>query len=179
MSTCSLVPLDTDHLELVRSWILDQELRDLVGTIQPPSDLQHRRWFEAIQSDPARQVRLIRAEPSGEPVGLIGLIDIDLVYRGAELWLYVGEGTRRRSGLGGDATRAMLAFAFDTLGLERVYARVVAYNAAAHALFRACGFSDEGTLRHATFKRGAFHDMHLLSILRDEFPTHGELKDQR
>ena len=171
MSTCTLLPLDRAHLDQVRSWVLDDDLRELVGTVSPPSDVQHERWFEVAQSDATRQTRVIRAEPDGDLVGVVGLLDIDLVYRSAELWLYVGDRNRRGSGLGGDATRAMLCFAFETLGLERVCARVVAYNDDAHAFFRSCGFSDEGTLRHAMFKRGAFWDMHLLSILREDFAS--------
>lgn len=171
MSTCALVPLDREHLDQVRAWVLDDDLRELVGTLSPPSDVQHERWFESVQADPSRQTRIIRAEPDGQPVGVVGLFDVDLVYRSAELWLYIGERTRRGAGLGGDATRQMLRFAFETLGLERVQVRVVAYNDTALACFKGCGFSHEGTLRHAMFKRGAFRDMHLLSILREEFAS--------
>jgi len=171
MSACTLVPLDRAHLDQVRAWVLDDDLRELVGTLSPPSDVQHERWFEAVQADPTRQTRVIRSEPDGDLVGVVGLFDVDLLYRSAELWLYVGDRSRRGSGLGGDATRAMLRFAFETLGLERVCVRVVAYNDTAHAFFGSCGFTEEGTLRRAMFKRGEFWDMHLLSILRNEFAS--------
>lgn len=46
-------------------------------------------------------------------------------------------------GLGTEATRLVLAYAFDELGLRRVEARVLAYNNRAIAAYYKCGFRQE------------------------------------
>lgn len=160
-----LIPFDREHLERVRVWMRDAETRESLGTIAPPSDLSHERWFESLQTDPRRQTFAIAAP---QPVGLAGLNSIDLVYRNAELWIYVGDRTARRSGAGRAAVEDLLDFAFDTLGLHRIYVRVFAFNEPARKFFRACGFHDEGIDREAVFKRAEFHDVYRLAILASE-----------
>ncbi|MBI2896222.1 MAG: GNAT family N-acetyltransferase [Deltaproteobacteria bacterium] len=167
-SGVKLVPFDRSFLSAVRSWILDPETRDLVGTVRPPSDGQHERWYEELQSDRRRHVAII-ADQRGTPRGIIGLFDIDQVYRKAELWIYVGEAGSRRGGTGRAAVGQMLAFAFDTLGLHRIYVHVFSFNEPGAAFFRSLGFVDEGTERDAVFKRGRFFDVHLLSMLEGDF----------
>jgi RimJ/RimL family protein N-acetyltransferase len=63
----------------------------------------------------------------------------------------------------------MLAYAFGSLGLHRVYVHVFGFNEGAHAFFAAAGFRDEGTERDAVFRHGRFHDMWLMSMLAPEF----------
>jgi RimJ/RimL family protein N-acetyltransferase len=166
---CALIPFDTEHVERVRSWILHEETRELLGTVSAPSDVEHRRWFDELHADPNRETRLIQTSESNEVVGVIGLLGIERISRGAELWVYLGEEKTRRAGLGREAVWHLLRYAFDTLGLERVFVRVMAYNPDAHSFFRSIGFTDEGTLRSAVFRRGRFHDVFVLSILRAEY----------
>lgn len=165
MTDVRLMPLDRSRLPLVRHWILDDDLRELIGTVRPPSDVEHERWFERLVADPARLVNLI-VDADGEGAGLCGLNGIDLVSRRAELWIYVAVGPSR--GAGHAAVRQQLAFAFGTLGLHRVFVRVFAFNERAHRFFESCGFQDEGVERDGVFKRGTFHDVFVLSMLADD-----------
>lgn len=165
MTGARLVPLDRSRLDVVRRWILDDALRELIGTIRPPSDVEHERWFERLVADPGRLVSLI-VDGDGEPVGLCGLNGVDLVSRRAELWIYVAVGPSR--GVGRSAVEAQLRYAFETLGLHRVFVRVFAFNERALRFFEGCGFRQEGVERDGVFKRGAFHDVHVLSRLADD-----------
>ena len=40
---------------------------------------------------------------------------------------------------------------------------------AARSFYEKCGFTLEGTQRHAVYRDGRFVDVHLMSILRDEW----------
>lgn len=167
-SVARLAPLDRKFLPVVREWILSPETRELVGTIRPPNDVQHERWYETLQTDRTRHTCMVLDARNGRPLGICGLIDINEIYRNAELWIYLGESAKRRTGAGRSAVVDLLAFAFDTLGLHRVYVHVFGFNAAAHAFFARCGFKDEGVEREAVFKRRRFHDVWLMGILDRE-----------
>ena len=164
-----LVTFDRQFVPQVRDWILNRDLRDLVGTVIPPSDYQHEQWYERLQSDPARHTFIISDSNTGEAIGIIGLINLESPYRKAEVWLYLGEAGQRRKGVGNTALRELLRIAFEDLGLHRIYAHVISYNDAAKAFFERCGFTEEGVEREAIFKRGKFHGLTLLSILRSEY----------
>jgi RimJ/RimL family protein N-acetyltransferase len=156
----------------VLSWVNSDFVRDAVGTVRPITTAQHWRWYERLQSDQSQLVLIVRDEQAGEPVGVIGLKGIDTTYRNAELWVYLGRPESQRKGMGRQAVCNMLDFAFDTLGLHRVYVHVFDFNEAAHRFFAACGFQDEGLLREAVFKQGRFFDKRVMGVLEREFREH-------
>jgi diamine N-acetyltransferase len=172
MGDVSLVPFEEVHLSLVLTWVNDPFVREAIGTVWPVSMVQHREWYGALQSDRSRLCLVMLDAESSAPVGMIGLNGIDLIYRNAELWLYVGDEKARRRRLGGSAVEQLLRRAFETIGLHRVFVHVFEYNEPARRFFKSCGFQEEGRLRDAAFKRGRFWDKHVMGILDREFAEH-------
>ena len=162
-----LVPLDREILPTVREWILDGDIREVVGTIRIPSDVEHEAWYERAVTDPTRTVRVIRDRERNRPVGVCGLMVADPIARSAELWIYVAVG--QGEGTGAAAVEELLREGFHTLALHRVFVRVFGFNEGGRAFFRSVGFRDEGVERDGVFKRGRFHDVWRLSMLADEW----------
>lgn len=168
--TVDNVPLEERHLDAMLRWLQNADLRDHLGTIWPPSRVQHMEWYRNLAADRTRVALAI--EVDGKHVGVIGLSGIDMVYRCAELWIYVGDREQRGRGVAREAVRALCRFGFETLGLNRVFVQVFSFNEPALKFFLACGMKPEGVLREAVFKRGRFHDKHVFSMLAREF-DHG------
>lgn len=63
----------------------------------------------------------------------------------------------------------MLRHAFSDLGLNRVELTVLESNSRARSIYEKEGFALEGTLRAAAWKNGRYEDMHVMSILREEW----------
>jgi RimJ/RimL family protein N-acetyltransferase len=167
----ALLPFDEAALSSVRAWVNDEEVRRGTGTEGPVSDWEHRRWYESIMDDPAQRIFLIAQGRGNEAnaVGALGLRGINWRSRHAEYWIYLGDRLARGKGLAEEASRLLLRFAFDTLGLHRVFLQVNVNNQPAISLYRRLGFVEEGTLRAATFVDGRFVDRLLLSMLSHEF----------
>ena len=72
-------------------------------------------------------------------------------------------------GLMPEAVRAVIAFGFGRMGLNRVEARCIAENTASARVMEKAGMTYEGTLREREFIKGAYRDMKLYSILRREY----------
>jgi RimJ/RimL family protein N-acetyltransferase len=106
---------------------------------------------------------------TGEPIGTIGLFAIDRDNGNAGIGISIGDRSLWGQGLGTDAMFALLDFGFGQLRLERLWLDVYDYNARARRSYEKCGFVLEGTQRNAVFKRGRFHDVHLMSILSEEW----------
>jgi RimJ/RimL family protein N-acetyltransferase len=81
----------------------------------------------------------------------------------------IGDKSLWGQGLGTDGLNALLDFGFGQLRLERIWLEVYDFNERGRRSYEKCGFVLEGTQRRATFRRGAFHDVHLMAILRDEW----------
>lgn len=161
------VPLDDRHHDNLLRWLQDADLRDHIGTVFPPSKAQHLEWYRSLCADRTRLAQAI--EVGGEHVGMIGLSGIDLVYRNAELWIYLGDQKDRGKGVAKEAFRQLASFAFETLGLNRIFVQVFAFNERGLRFFASCGMKPEGVLREAVFKRGRFHDKQVFGLLAKEF----------
>lgn len=162
-----LAPLDERHLQNMLHWLGDVELRDHIGTVFPITMARHREWYQGLVHDRSQVVMAI--EDGSTHIGTIGLRNIDLIYRNAELWLYIGEQDRRGGGVARPAFDQIVAFAFQTLNLHRVYANVFGFNERAKRFFAKAGMRHEGVLREAAFKKGCFCDKHVFGLLESEF----------
>lgn len=101
-------------------------------------------------------------------IGRIVLADIEDGWKG-EIWrIYIGDKTIRGKGYGKQAMEAMMGYCFDVLGLERLYLDHYTGNPAA-GLYLSLGFKYEGVLRKNCRKNGVLYDVHLMSMLREEY----------
>ena len=87
----------------------------------------------------------------------------------AEMAIGIVDRAFQGRGYGTDAVNCIVDFGFGELRLERIYLHVFDYNRRARRSYEKAGFQLEATLRHARFHHGEFHDVHLMSILREEW----------
>ncbi|HLY29604.1 MAG TPA: GNAT family protein [Ktedonobacterales bacterium] len=74
-----------------------------------------------------------------------------------------------RQGFMSEALRAMLTFGFEQMELHRVEAEVMPENQASARMLAKLGFRYEGTLRQRGFWKGAYHDLEMHALLREEY----------
>lgn len=98
-------------------------------------------WFR--NKDNSKRVDCI-IEYNDQPVGLIGLLQIDKINRKAEYYITIGEHNFKRKGIATKATKGILDYAFKELGLHKVYLTVDARNEHAIRLYEKTGFKLEG-----------------------------------
>jgi len=126
------------------------------------------RKFVADDNNPQSEQFTILLKETGRPIGRIVLGDIEDGWK-AEIWrIYIGELELRGKGLGKEAMKAMMKYCFEDLGLARVYLDHYTGNPASY-LYLSLGFKYEGVLRHNCRKNGILYDVHLMSMLKDEY----------
>lgn len=106
---------------------------------------------------------------SRDPIGNVSLRNLDAENGHAEMAIVMLDRRYIGRGFGTDAVNCIVDFGFGELRLERIYLRVFDYNARARRAYEKAGFQTDATLRHARFHRGQHHDVHEMSILRDEW----------
>ena len=101
-------------------------------------------------------------------IGRIVLADIIPGWK-AELWrIYIGDASLRGRGYGRQAMEAMMKYCFEDLNLQRLYLDHYTGNPAGF-LYENLGFQREGVLRKNCRKNGVLYDVHLMSMLREEY----------
>lgn len=112
----------------------------------------------------------ITEPPNDRLVGTVTLYQWDRQCRRAEIGFMLAR-DRWGKGLATEAVRAVLAFAFDSEGMDlhRVEADVDPANEASLGLLHRVGFLDEGRLRDRWFTYGRWSDSILLGLLRSDY----------
>jgi RimJ/RimL family protein N-acetyltransferase len=153
----------------------DPEADRLTGTHRPPESLDLARleaWYASRASLDDRLDLAVVDRATGDVAGEVVLNELDRESRSCSFRIYLaGEGNRGR-GLGTEATRLMLAHAFETVGLHRVALEVYTFNARARRVYEKTGFVYEGTKRQSLLWDGAWVDADVMSILGPEWAAH-------
>jgi diamine N-acetyltransferase len=137
----------------------------LVGTFRYVSRAIEEEWLRKAQAGSPQQINLaICLTGQSLHIGNIYLRDIDWVARHAELHILIGDPAHRSKGYGQAAVQLLVAYAFQDLGLHRIYLFVLADNTPAVKMYAACGFTCEGRLRSHAFKGGIFKDVLVMGL---------------
>lgn len=102
-------------------------------------------------------------------IGIAGLYSISFEHSTAELGVSILRPDAQGRGLGMEAHRRWVTYAFEDLGLERLTGTAKATNQPALGVAESLGMSVEGTLRSHRFVAGRRVDITLLGLLRDEW----------
>jgi len=131
-----------------------------------------------VWSDPTALTLLVQPlGAAGPAVGYVRLYNIHLLEQFAFLETAVADLRSLRKGWGIEASRLLLAFAMDTLGLGRVEAKVYAYNLLSINALKRNGFTQEGVLRRARSYDGQRWDILVFSILEEEMVEQRKQED--
>jgi [ribosomal protein S5]-alanine N-acetyltransferase len=125
------------------------------------------QWAQAY-ADPRTFLWAIVLKETGKPIGSISLLNFNEQDRKAEVGYCIG----RRwwgKGLMAEALRAVLTFAFDTVGLNRVEACHDTRNIASGRVMQKAGMEREGHFRQWKYRKGRFCDFEFYAILKEDF----------
>ena len=166
-----LRPSERSDLPLFVRWFTDRRTTRTLIFAAPIGMSLEERWFDQMVEHHGkdRWFFVICRLEDDRPVGSIDLHEVDLRNGGASLGIAIGDPLDTAKGYGSDALRVLVEFGFDQLRLERIELDVFDFNDGARRVYDRVGFRHEGTLRHALYSDGAFHDVHRMAILRDEF----------
>ena len=156
----AIEPGDNDML---MAMVNDPEIEHMLGGWSfPVSGERQLDWYRQLPDD-LSTLRCVIENEQSEGIGVVMLTDIDYKNGNAQIHIKLGSDTGR--GYGTEAVRTIVGYAFGELRLKCVYARVNSYNLPSQRMFEKCGFEKEGTLRARIYKRGAYHDEYIYSIL--------------
>ena len=169
-SKVTLTPLEEADADALYRWHNAPGVRDLTMGFRLPVQRQSvQDWIraQASQANSSRVVYAIRA--SGSFVGVVQLHSLDAYQRKGNLGVFVGDPGQRGNGIGTIASTLIVDYAFNGLDLRKVSLEVIDTNSSAIDIYEKIGFKLEGVKRKDYFVDGAYVDVRIYSILREEF----------
>lgn len=152
-------------------WISDLEIGHNLGAKSPISRDAAERFAKEMLPQVGTSIFPfnIRRLADDERIGSMWLRDVDRENGSAELAIFLGHPSELGKGYGTDALRCLEDFGFGELRLNRIQLHVFDYNQRAIRAYEKAGFTTDAVLRHARFHHGLHHDVHVMSILRDDW----------
>ncbi len=170
-----LAETDVDH---VMTWVNDPAVVGNFGwftgkPITREAELGYLGKLVAQHRDPNGAERvysvLDSSGPDGRYLGQVGLHQIHRPSRVGRLSIIIAAKADHGKGYGTAAMRALVAEAFDTEKLHKVWMMFYRTNQRTRALANKLGFIDEGVLREEYLYQGAYHDMVRTALLEREY----------
>jgi RimJ/RimL family protein N-acetyltransferase len=161
---------DRANYPLYARWYGDEEVWRLTSwTAEPMRQAAVERLFEDRERSSLNDSFAVHWEGEDTPVGVVSLTNISHTNFSAELSVIVGDEKDRDRGLGTEAIRILLGYAFKDAGLNRVGLSVFEFNETAIHAYEKLGFEREGRLRQAIWRDGDFQDAILMSVLAQDW----------
>jgi RimJ/RimL family protein N-acetyltransferase len=160
-----LRPVEESDLPHFVRWLPDPELNRWLEHMENPPTLEEEyEWWHEKRSDPDCVLWAIE----GAEGRLVGTIELRLTLRAerAELGVAIHDRTQWGKGLGTEAVRLVVDYAFEELNLNRVELTTDEENARAIRCYEKVGFEREGLLRQHRLLDGRFGNTVVMGILR-------------
>jgi RimJ/RimL family protein N-acetyltransferase len=164
-----LGPLRRELIPLYHQWRNDQSTSQTIGLTWPVTLDDETRRYDERSVDPGSVWFTIYEMNTLTPVGLSWLYDIDNRHSRASFGISIGHPDNRGRGLGTDATRLTLDYAFNSLGLENVMLTVLSFNAAGVRAYENAGFRTFGVRHRCSRVGGQLHDLVHMECLASDF----------
>jgi RimJ/RimL family protein N-acetyltransferase len=169
--TVRLRPVTAEDLPQIVAWENDAEAtRFIGGPLRTTVEGEWRR-MQADAEMGEQTTWAIEAKEDRRLLGVIGLHNLNRHHHRARAFLIVGRLADRGHGLGTDALRSLLNWAFTEGGWHRISMRVLPTNQAMLRAAEKSGFRHEGASREAWFVDGEFHDDVRLAVLEHDWRT--------
>jgi RimJ/RimL family protein N-acetyltransferase len=168
-----LSAIQRDYLPKYIEWLNDWEVsQNLMPGVPFPMNLEDEtEWFEKHRKGDNKFLFAILTLADNKLIGNCGLNNVDWKNRSAVFGIIIGDKAYWGKGYGTDATRTLLRYAFEQLGLNRVELTVYDFNPRAQRAYEKAGFKREGVKRQGLFRNGEFHDEYWMGVLRAEWET--------
>lgn len=148
-------------------WRIVQDPEVVRFTFEPNTSLTPellRDWYASRAEQKERLDLAVVDTATGQLVGEVVLYDVDDRARSCTFRTLIGQEGRGR-GVGTEATRLLLRYAFEQLGMHRVELQVYAFNDRARHVYEKVGFVVEGVRREAHWRDGEWLDEVVMSVL--------------
>jgi len=167
-----LRPLVPEDAPMITRLAGRREIADTTISIPHPySEEQAREWIAKTAEGFAKGKEAafgVQLKNTRSLVGGVGLREIDAVHSHAEMGCWIGVDWWGK-GYATEASRAVLRFGFEELGLNRIHAHHMVRNPASGRVLASIGMRREGLLRQCVRKWGVFEDVVLMAALRSEW----------
>ncbi len=168
----NLVAVEKEDLQDFQKWRNNPDFRKHFREYRDLSMPHQERWFEEkVLRDPSTLMFSIKESKTQELLGCAGLCYINWVHRHADLSCYIGWKNTYIDdhGYAEDSCETLFRYAFDELGLNKVWTEIYSFDAPKLRLYTQLGMKQDGLLRENYWYEGKWWDSRIMSLLASDY----------
>ena len=147
----------------------DIKPRETLRNVLPMTGSHIERMIEIMERCPYPTSIIFGIETDGKLIGLTSLDKINWISRNAYISIAIYDTNFWGRGIGEEATRLLLEYAFEYLNLYKINLEVYEYNERAIKLYKKIGFKEEGKLRENNLRHEERHDVIIMGMTAEEY----------
>ena len=109
-------------------WVNDSEVRRTLNFDYPISEVGTKNWLGKVILDNSRKDFIVCLRDNDLPIGYGGFLNIDIKNSKAESYMAIGDKIYWGKGFAKEIRKLLLVYAFDEIGLNKVYSYVWSEN---------------------------------------------------
>ncbi|MBQ7944672.1 MAG: GNAT family N-acetyltransferase [Lachnospiraceae bacterium] len=162
-----LRPITLEDTDLVVKWRNNEKVVQNFIYRKPISREEHICWMEQKVAT-GRVIQFIICDlQTDKPLGVVYIQNIEEEHSKAEEGIFLGEEEAFGRGIGTEAARLMVRYAFEILGLHKLSARVLAYNMASRRMHEGAGYEQEAYFKQELYLDGKYEDLIFYGIIHN------------
>jgi UDP-4-amino-4,6-dideoxy-N-acetyl-beta-L-altrosamine N-acetyltransferase len=126
---------------------------------------EHFAWIDRLENDKKQIVFVVLL--GNKVSGVVSINALDRIHRKSEWAFYLDD--KARGGVGAALEYALLNYAFDALGLEKLNCEVIETNPSVVKMHLKFGFLEEGFMRSNIIKNDVRIGVHCLGLLKEDW----------
>lgn len=139
-----LLPITYDDTDLIVKWRNEPFVQKQFIYRAKFTNEGHNAWMKNMVETGKVVQFIICEKETNKKIGSVYLRDIELQHKKAEFGIFIGELSKLGQGIGREAAELITTYAFEKLGLYKVFLRVLADNERAYRSYERAGFKKEG-----------------------------------
>jgi RimJ/RimL family protein N-acetyltransferase len=160
-----LRPITVEDTDMAVKWRNEKVVVDNFIYRKPVTREDHLNWLENKVFKGLVHQFIICMNTDDFPVGSIYLQNFEEDNNKAEWGIYIGEEKAYGKGVGTEAARLLLEYAFNDLGIHKVISRVLAKNKASIRMNEKAGYVKEAYLKDELYIDGKYEDLILFGAI--------------
>lgn len=165
----SLRPIELEDDQLLQQLINDPYVSEnVVGWSLPVSLFSQKNWIQSNSGGTSCRLVVVDNQ-TNEAIGITGLWDVDWHNQSAMSAIKLLP-AKTKKGFGTEAIMLSMAWAFYNVGVRRLHGAILDFNGPSMGAYvKKCGWRVEGRQKEAIFRKGEWHDLYNVAILKREF----------
>jgi RimJ/RimL family protein N-acetyltransferase len=175
----SLIPPNSEYINLYIKWTNDWRVRKYARDILPVRVEDIKKWFEASERRTSNYIGFtIWHKKDEKPIGMADVSLIDWVNGWANIGILIGEPTYWNKNIATEATELLIDYAFNELNLNKLQACAATENIGSWSVAEKLGFIFEGLGKQDMYVDGKYLDEKRYCLLKEDWLKSKKLKNK-